>query len=85
MTRPSLVFTLYSSANCKLCNEALQQLNSLQRTHGFLLVEKKLKQGDPGYQEFKTQFPVLQYEGQTVTWGRIDETAILTILRTHGK
>lgn len=84
MTRQNLVLILYSSPTCKLCSEALQLLNSIQRSHGFLLIEKKLKPGDPGYQEFKTQFPVLQHEGQTVTWGRLDESAILNLLRTHG-
>ncbi|NUQ81147.1 MAG: glutaredoxin family protein [Bacteroidetes bacterium] len=84
MPSSTQVFILYSTSNCKLCTEAVQMLNSLQRSHGFLLIETKLKSGDPLYTEFKTQFPVLQHNGKTVAWGRMDEMAILTILRNHG-
>ncbi|MBN8707127.1 MAG: glutaredoxin family protein [Bacteroidetes bacterium] len=63
---------LISTQNCSLCDEALEQLKTLQRQTPFLIREEKILPGHPDFKLYKSQFPVVRIEGKTITSGRID-------------
>lgn len=72
---------LYSKENCRLCDEAKEMLQRLQKKLNFELKEILLTENDPKAKEYQTLVPVVIVDGQHQFNGRISEKDLLTILK----
>lgn len=73
---PGRILTLYSKADCPLCEEAYPLVSRLARRHG-LVVETVDIATDPDLLErHRLRIPVLELDGVELGWGRLSERAL---------
>lgn len=72
--------TLLSKRDCHLCEAARQALQALERKFSLEWEERELSQGDPLFERFRLEFPVILREGEPLCAGRIDAQFLSDIL-----
>jgi glutaredoxin len=82
-TTPPLV-EIFSKADCRLCDHAVETAKALQDVHGFDLRIVKLAESDPQFEEYKERFPVTYVDGRFLSNFRIREDELLVMLSPAG-
>ena len=72
---------LISKEECHLCDEALDVLKRVQADTAFELTIRKLREGDPDFEEYKIRFPVVLINGQFAFQYRVPEKLLRQKLR----
>ncbi|KGX92899.1 glutaredoxin [Pontibacillus halophilus JSM 076056 = DSM 19796] len=81
MERPLL--TLYTKKECGLCEEAKSELEDLQSKYDFEWKEIDIYTDDALLMQYQLMIPVVEMDGETLDYGRID--TFLISKRLHMK
>lgn len=76
------VVELYSKDDCHLCDVAKEVLVKIQQKHPFELKVVKIRDGDPGYDEFKERIPVVYINGVFAFQHKVLERDLIARLAT---
>jgi glutaredoxin len=73
--------TLYSKPGCHLCEELRTLLDELAADHAFTLEEIDITRDAALLARYRVMIPVLLIDGREAAYGRIDERALIALLR----
>lgn len=74
--------TIYSKPGCCLCEQAKEQLATLQATYEFILREINILQDLSLYNKYKEKIPVIFINGRKVFEYRLDEKQFIRLLKS---
>ena len=79
MSRPTL--TLYSKPGCHLCEDVREILDGLQPECGYSIAEIDITTDATLFARYRHDIPVVVKDGVELARGRIDEAALVALLR----
>ena len=79
MSRPTL--TLYSKPGCHLCEDVRGILDDLQPECGYAIAEIDITTDATLFARYRYDIPVVVKDGVELARGRIDEAALVALLR----
>lgn len=74
------MITLYTRANCPLCDEARLMLQLVQEDFEFEVQEVDIESDDELHEKYMLMIPVIEKEGKAVIFGNIGYIELLEAL-----
>ena len=78
------VITLYTKADCCLCDEAREVLERVRADHDFELVEQDIEDDDALLRDYFERIPVVALDGAELFDHFVEERALRARLRGEG-
>ena len=74
--------TLYGRPGCHLCDEALETLERIRRTHPFQLDQQDIEADDELFKRYLELIPVIALDGEELFDFFVNETALIARLES---